>query len=120
MVLASWFTIVLSCVIPLNHYYLCFNSHHNITDCTQSTNESSIGAEPELGDIRLSDGCSGELEVYSNPLNIEGWYSVCAANSGFLERESQVVCKQLGCPMDGATQTYRYYDIVHKHNNIKD
>ena len=78
------------------------------TDCTQSANESSIGAEPDLGDIRLSNGCSGELEVYSNPLNIEGWYSVCAANSGFLERESQVVCKQLGCLVDGATQAYRY------------
>lgn len=38
----------------------------------QSTlNESSIGTKPELGDIRLSDGCSGELEVYSNPLNSE-------------------------------------------------
>ena len=79
------------------------------TDCMQSTlNESSVSAEPDLGDIRLSDGCSGELEVYSNPLNSEGWYSVCADSSGFLESASRVVCKQLGCPVDGATQTFRY------------
>ena len=63
----------------------------------------------ELGDVRLSDGCAGELEIYSNPLNSEGWYRVCAASSGFSNRESQVVCKQLGCPVDGASSTFTRY-----------
>ena len=81
-------------------------------DCIQSTlNGSSIGAKPELGDIRLSDGCSGELEVYSNPLNREGWYSVCAASTGFYNSESQLVCKQLGCPVDGANSKFRYAEM---------
>ena len=79
------------------------------TDCMASTlNQSSVGSEPDIGDVRLSDGCSGELEVYSNPLNREGWYSVCATTSGFQDTETQVVCKQLGCPVNGATYTYRY------------
>lgn len=69
-------------------------------------NESSVGAE--LGDVRLSGGCSGELQVYSNPLNSEGWYSVCATGSRFDNRESRVVCRQLGCPVNGASSTTRY------------
>ena len=74
------------------------------TDCMQSTLN-----KPELGDIRLSDGCTGKLETYSNPLNSEGWYRVCAASSGFSDRESQVVCKQLDCPVAGASSTFTRY-----------
>ena len=82
------------------------------TDCMQSTlNESSIGTEPELGDIRLSDGCSGELEVYSNLLNSGGWYSVCAASTGFYNSVSRLVCKQLGCPVAGASSKFRYTEM---------
>ena len=62
--------------------------------------------KPEVGDVRLSDGCTGELETYSNPRNSEGWYRVCAASSGFSDEESQVVCKQLGCPVNGASSTF--------------
>ena len=77
------------------------------TDCMQSTLN-----ETELGDVRLSDGCTGELEIYSNPLNAEGWYRVCAASSGFSDRASQVVCKQLGCPVNGASSTFTRYTNI--------
>ena len=70
--------------------------------------------EIELGDIRLSDGCTGELEIYSNPLNSEEWYRVCAASSGFSDGESQVVCKQLGCPVNGASSTFTRYTNINR------
>ena len=77
------------------------------TDCMQSTLNMQ-----ELGDVRLSDGCTGGLETYSNPRDSEGWYRVCAASSGFSDRESQVVCKQLGCPVNGASSTFTRYNSI--------
>ena len=68
--------------------------------------------EPIIGDVRLFAGCSGELQVYEDLHNGEGWYSVC--ESGFSDADSQVVCRDLGCPVNGATSTMRYrYSQIH-------
>lgn len=62
-------------------------------------------SQGDIGDIQLSNGCSGELQVYQNLQNGEGWYSVCGSN--FSDANSEVVCRNLGCSVDGATSTMR-------------
>ena len=58
----------------------------------------------DVGDIRLSGSCSGNLQVYSNDLIYgERWYQVC--DRGMNDTEAKVICRQLGCPTTYATRT---------------
>ena len=59
------------------------------------------------GDLQLSNGCSGELLMYESLKSGQGYglYTVCESN--FSDANSKVVCRSLGCSIDGATSTMR-------------
>ena len=54
--------------------------------------------------IRLSGGCSGNLEFLSTNRVPATW--VHAIDSDFGVNEARVVCRQLGCPTDNVTRTH--------------
>ena len=54
--------------------------------------------------IRLTGGCSGNLEFFSTNFVPGDW--VQALDSEFGVNEARVVCRQLGCPTDTATRTH--------------
>ena len=54
--------------------------------------------------IRLSGGCSGNLEFFSTFHIPASW--VQAIDSDFGVNEARVVCRQLGCPTGTVTRTH--------------
>ena len=43
--------------------------------------------------------------MYESLQSGQGWYSIC--ESSFSDANSKVVCRNLGCSIDGATSTMR-------------
>ena len=55
-----------------------------------------LGSCADCTEIQLTEGCSGILEVLS-----ENHGHVTATDRDFGDNEAQVVCRQLGCPLEG-------------------
>lgn len=55
-----------------------------------------LGSCADCTEIRLSGGCSGVLEVLTTNFGFG-----TATDRNFGDNEAMVVCRQLGCPLEG-------------------